>query len=106
MGPTWIYCYGNMDIKGDVSTYNNIPGNLQIIMVPNPITGAAPGYVSLKSQAQLYAFVYAPQSDITMASSADQFGAVIGKTVTMTGGSIIHYDCNLVPATSGVMLVK
>src|SRR5207248_1419989 len=105
LGPVTIYCYGTVTLKGDASTYNNQPKNFNLIMIPDPNTGAAPGLVTLASGSQLYATVYAPQSGVKLSASADLFGSLVGKTITMTGGSAIHYDLSALD-NSGISLVK
>jgi len=105
LGPVTFYCYGTVNLKGDASTYNNQPKNFNVIMVPDPNTGSAPGSVTLASGSQLYATVYAPQSDVKLSASADLFGSLIGKTISMTGGSAIHYDLSAL-SNSGIAIVK
>jgi hypothetical protein len=60
-------------------------------MCPDP-NGQAPGAVSIGSGTSLYANIYAPQSAITMSGNGDIFGTIVGKSVSMTGTSTIHYD--------------
>jgi len=55
--------------------------------MPNPFTGAAPGPVSVSSSSNLYATIYAPQSDITMAGTGNIYGSIVGKTVNVTDDS-------------------
>ena len=96
-GPVTIYVAGNVSLGGHAITRDNIPHNLQIIVVGNGTT------VSLSGGSDLYADVYAPQSAITMSGNGDIFGAIVGKSVSMTGTSAVHYDLSL---RGGVSLVK
>jgi hypothetical protein len=50
--------------------------------------------------------VYAPQSDITLSGSGDIYGSVLGKSISMTGSSAIHYDMNLSGTSGQIALVK
>ncbi|AIY64755.1 DUF7305 domain-containing protein [Pseudoalteromonas piratica] len=43
----------------------------------------------------IYAAVYAPKTDVTVTSSADFMGAILGKTVSVTGSGAFHYDAYL-----------
>jgi len=93
-GPTTIYCYGTFSMSGGTGTYENLPGNLTIIMVPGP-TGAAPGKVTLSGGSALYASVYAPLSPVTVSGGGAIYGSVLGKSIDMSGGSSVHYDLTL-----------
>jgi hypothetical protein len=60
----------------------------------NPSSGS-PRHVSLSGNAQLTAAVYAPGHTVTVVgggSSGHVFGSIVGKTVTMTGVTNLHYD--------------
>ena len=39
--------------------------------------------------------IYAPHSPITFAGGSDFYGAVVGQTITASGGTKIHYDVHL-----------
>lgn len=43
----------------------------------------------------IYAAIYAPKTDVTVTSSADFMGAILGKTVSITGSGAFHYDAYL-----------
>jgi Flp pilus assembly protein TadG len=103
-GETTIYAYGNVDLHGHAVTYGNVPGNLKIVMVPHPVTGAAPGTITVWSTTALYANIYAPQSPITLGGTGDLYGAVLGKSVDMTGTSAIHYDLDYQGAATAVLV--
>jgi hypothetical protein len=104
-GPVVIYCYGTLDVKGNIFTYQSLARNFRLYMIPNPTTGAAPGSASLKSGGEITAIFYAPLSDIVFGSSFDLYGQVIGKSIEMTGSSYIHYDASLA-TNGGLMVVK
>jgi Flp pilus assembly protein TadG len=104
-GPATIYCYGTFNMNGGTSTYGNLPGNLSIVMIPNPTTGAAPGALNIGGNNALYANFYAPQSAITMSGTGDFYGSMVGLSVSMTGTSYIHYDMSL-SGTDGIAIVQ
>lgn len=51
--------------------------------------------ISLSGDFEMYAQIYAPLSDVKIAGSGTLYGAVRGKTITVTGGAGIHYDAAL-----------
>ncbi len=93
-GPTTIYFYGSFSVTGNVQTAANMPKNLKIVAVPAP-DGTPPGPMRIWSGSDLYADIYAPQSDITFGGNGDVFGSVLGKSIDMAGTSAIHYDTSL-----------
>jgi Flp pilus assembly protein TadG len=88
-GPTTIYVTGNFERSGGTVVNNNsrVPGNLEILM-----TG---GTALVTSENAFYGVIYAPNTDVTIDGSADLFGAVVGKTLTLTGTGQGHYDESL-----------
>lgn len=105
-GQVTIYFYGTFSMGGQAATVSNLPKNLKIVGIPNPSTGAAPGSVTIGSQAALYADVYAPQSAITLSGSGAIYGAVVGKSIDMTGTSDIYYDLSNSGGSGVVQMVK
>jgi hypothetical protein len=89
-----IYFKGNVDIAGNgMINSNNQPGDLLLYGV-NPDPGVTP-HVNLGGNGQITAAVYAPGDDVTInggGNSGHVFGSVVGKTVTMTGVTNLHYD--------------
>jgi len=105
-GPTTIYCYGNFSMTGNANTASSIPGNLKIVMVPNPSTGAAPGSVTIGGGAALYASIYAPQSDVSIGGTGSIYGGILGKTINMSGTGDVYYDMSLDSASGTIALVQ
>jgi hypothetical protein len=55
----------------------------------------------------LYASIYGPTSAVTLSGTGDIYGSVLGKSVSMTGTSAIHYDLGIDGVGMGsLMLVK
>jgi Flp pilus assembly protein TadG len=104
-GAATVYVYGYMDIKGTVQTAANVPGNLRFVLVPDTL-GNPPGTINIGSSAAFYASIYAPQSAITLSGTGAIYGAVLGKSVSMTGSSDIYYDLALDPSSNLTRLVK
>lgn len=104
-GPATIYCYGTFAMYGHADTSSNVPGNLKLVMCPTP-SGAAPGNVYIGSSAALYANIYAPQSHVLMSGTGDIYGSVLGRSVSMTGTSAIHYDLSLHPDNGTITLAQ
>jgi hypothetical protein len=89
-----IYFAGNVDVsgKGIINT-NNQPGDLMLYGIQP--SGDLTPHVSLSGNAQISAAVYAPGHDVSVVgggSSGHVFGSIVGKTVTMTGVTNLHYD--------------
>jgi hypothetical protein len=89
-----IYFQGNVDIAGKgVLNPANQPSDLLLYGVQP--TGSVTPHVSLGGNGQISAAVYAPGHDVTInggGSSGHVFGSVVGKTVSMTGVTNLHYD--------------
>lgn len=88
-GPTTIYVTGNLERSGGTMVNNNtqLPANLQFLM-----TG---GTAKVTSNNDFYGVIYAPNTPVTLDGDSDWFGAVVGKTLTMTGSGWAHYDESL-----------
>ena len=92
----------------------NIPSSAKIIAKKQGLTqsglpafrifssykGAGAG-IKISGAGDLYAQIYAPLSDINIAASGNIYGAVRGKTITITGDAGIHYDAALGTANQG-----
>jgi hypothetical protein len=52
--------------------------------------GAQP--VDLSGGSGSFGLLYAPNAPVTMGGGGDWWGAAIGKSLLMTGGSSLHYD--------------
>jgi hypothetical protein len=89
-----IYFAGNIDISGNgILNSNNQPLDIQFYGI-QPASGVSE-HVNLGGNGQIIAAVYAPGHDVTVnggGTSGHVFGSVIGKTVTMTGVTNLHYD--------------
>ena len=89
-----IYFQNNIDISGNgVVNRNNQPSDLLLYGIQPP-AGSTP-HVSLGGNGQITGAVYAPGHTVTVnggGSSGHVFGSVVGKTVTMTGVTNLHYD--------------
>ena len=85
-GETHIYIAGDLVRDGGTSVNNNtqIANNLQIYM-----TG---GTADITSNDAFYGVIYAPETTVRLAGDAQYFGAVVGRTLTVTGTSAGHYD--------------
>jgi len=89
-----IYFAGNVDITGNgVLNSNNQPGDLMLYGIQPP-TGTSE-HVNIGGNSQITASVYAPGHDVSVnggGSNGHVYGSIVGKTVTMTGVSNLHYD--------------
>jgi len=85
-GKTTIYVTGDFDRQGGAIINNNtqLASNLTIMM-----TG---GTASILSDNPFYGTFYAPNTDIFYSGTADFYGAMVGKTLTIQGDATGHYD--------------
>lgn len=89
-----IYFAGNATITGNgLVNINNQPGDLLLYGV-TPLSNAT-RTLNLGGNGQLSAAVYAPDYDVSIHNSGVRgtvSGSFVGKTVTMTGVTDLHYD--------------
>ena len=89
-----IYFAGNADISGNgVMNSNNQPGDLMLYGIQPPMNSSE--HVSISGNSQITASIYAPGHDVTVnggGTNGHVYGSIVGKTVTMTGVSNLHYD--------------
>jgi len=85
-GPTTIYLTGNLDRAGGVLVTNSTQkaDNLKFLM-----TG---GTARVTSTDDFYGVIYAPNTAVTIDGDSNFFGAVVGKTLLITGTATAHYD--------------
>lgn len=89
LGQTNIYLTGDLDRQGGAEINNNtqLASQLRINM-----TG---GNAKINSHNVFYGVIYAPNTDITFNGTADYFGAIVGRTLKITGDATGHYDESL-----------
>jgi hypothetical protein len=99
-GPVRVFVTDQVDISGGmIVNATQSPSNLQIYQQPYALpTGYTP---SVKTAAlaggSASAFVYyGPTTPVTIAGNSDFFGAIVGKSITSSGGAKLHYDKALV----------
>jgi len=76
----------------------NPPRSLPAMSIYSSYNGSG---INLSGDFEMYAAIYAPLSDIKIIGSGTLYGAVRGKTVTVTGGAGIHYDAALGEGSGG-----
>jgi hypothetical protein len=89
-----IYFAGNVDVTGNgILNSNNQPLDLQLFGIQPP--DGLIKHVHLGGNGEISAAVYSPNHDVTInggGTTGHVFGSVVGKTVTMTGVTNLHYD--------------
>lgn len=74
------------------------------------IVGTAPSgttqSVTITGSGALNGVIYAPNADVTLGGSGDMYGAIVGKTVTVGGSGILHYDVQLANKALGQPYVR
>ncbi len=87
-GPVVIKLTGKLNGSGgSFANPTYVPANLRI---ESSFTGA--GGVALSGGSGAYLTVYAPGTGVTLSGGSPLFGALLGKTLTASGGADIHYD--------------
>jgi Flp pilus assembly protein TadG len=88
-GNTNIFVTGNYTLAGGAYIVNTtmLASNLEFYM-----TG---GSANITSDTTFYGVVYAPNTDVTVNASGDFYGAIVGKTLSVSGGGLGHYDESL-----------
>ncbi len=95
-----VYTNGNVAMGGNgVANANSNAASCVIFG-----TATSSQTVSISGNGQLVAAVYAPTATITMnggGSSGNIMGSIVGRTISMTGGSAFHYDESLSNFSAG-----
>jgi hypothetical protein len=104
-GPVTVFVSGDVGTVRSVSTFQSLPKNFKLV-----VTSASNFDIDIAvgSNRDVFADVYAPNSDLSLTGSADLYGRVIARSISMGGTSGIHIDESLAPpqTSSGVALVK
>jgi hypothetical protein len=89
-----IYFAGNVDINGNgVLNSNNQPSDFLLYGIQPPTNTSE--HVNIGGNSQITASIYAPGHDVSVngaGTNGHVYGSTVGKTVTMTGVSNLHYD--------------
>ena len=90
-GPVSINLTGQLNAGGgSFANTTHVPANLQIASSYAGSNGA-----SLNGGAEAFLTVYAPRTDVTVSGNSSLFGAVLGKTLTVSGTPDVHYDSTM-----------
>jgi Flp pilus assembly protein TadG len=99
-GPVTIYVSGDFTLTGGSDVYQGKAQNLKVVLL-NPSTS-----VKLTGNTAIYADLYAPLSNVTYTGTADFFGQMVGKSLTLTGNAGIHYDESMTGSKHKIVTVK
>jgi hypothetical protein len=93
-----IYTDFDVDITGD-STGNggvdNQSGQATGLQIWGTATSASTQSIKIAGNGTLSAIVYAPNASVTLVGNGEVYGAMVGKTVHVTGNANFHYDESL-----------
>ncbi len=87
----WVDMTGNVLVNNINGTSNPLPSNFKIFVIGD-------GDVDLGGGSAMYGHIYAPESDVVLHGTGNEFGlfgGVVGKTVDIKGNSAIHVDENI-----------
>lgn len=87
-GPVTIRLTGVLNTAGgSMVNATQVPSKLQFASSYNGING-----VTIAGNTAAYLSIYAPKTSVTVTGGSPVFGALLGKTLTITGNSQVHYD--------------
>jgi hypothetical protein len=81
---------------GGIANGNCCASNFEMIGLPSCKT------ITYSGSAGYTGTIYGPEASVTLSGGADVSGAVVGNTITLSGGSNFHYDEALGASTNGV----
>lgn len=100
-GPVTIYVLGNISISGNtkINDILKIPGNLNIIGGPQTTSVSITGLGSGSSGA--YFTLYAPAANVNISGNGNSalYGSVVSSSLSISGGTAIHFDQSLKNST-------
>jgi hypothetical protein len=83
-GPAVLYVE-KLEVKGTILTYQNLPGNLQIL-------GINKGEVKIGGNTSVYANIYTPQGKAEVKDNSAIFGSLIAHEFKTGQNARLHYD--------------
>jgi hypothetical protein len=90
-GPVMINLTGALSASGgSLVNTTSVPSNLQIASSYTGNNG-----VAITGNTNAYLTIYAPGTNVTVTGGSPVFGALLGKTLTISGNSQVHYDIQL-----------
>ena len=100
-GPTVFYITGStfFTFNNTVNTYQNVPANLKF-----EVTGAC--NVTYDFDTSCYAVLYAPLATVGTQGYADDYGAIVGKTLYLQAGWHVDDALGGAGVTGAVVTVK
>ena len=84
-GPTTLYVTGNFrSTDAALNNTSRLPTNLRVL--------SSGERVEISGRQAFFGLIYAPGADVAIRGDFEYHGAVIGKTVTVTGARAVHFD--------------
>lgn len=99
VNPVKIYVNGSIDATGG-GAIRNTSGKPALLQIYGTDTSTS---ISLSGGTASYFTIYAPRAALNLSGGSPYYGAFVGDTVRLVGGSAIHYDeavAGIVPPTS------
>ena len=93
-----LYCSGDMSMSGH-GMVNSTAKPVNVAIWGTKPAGSTQT-ITLGGSSAFIGTVYAPNGNISQSGSADIYGALIGNSVTLSGGCEFHYDVQLEGAAS------
>ena len=87
-GPTTIYLTGDMDITGAGTLHTSQdPSDLTIISTGN--------IIKITGNDEFYGSILAPYAEVELKGTSNYYGAIVGRTVKISGNFSFHVDTSL-----------
>lgn len=89
-GTVTVYLTGDLKVSGNTVVGVTTDPTLMAFKVSS--TGGATLEGTITGSTQFYGSLYGPKADIDITGNAEVYGAIIAKTVTVSGSADLHYD--------------
>ncbi len=90
-GQLELYVTGDCNVGGNgIVNDSGLPSNL-VVYSTHESSGESNGF-TLSGNSAFYGAVYAPNANLAVTGDGDIYGALVGKTVNVSGNGDIHYD--------------
>jgi len=85
-----LYVGGSINISGNGIVNQTL--SPRALTIYGTATCSAANY---SGNSVLYGSLFAPKANIAISGGSGLYGSVVGKSVTISGGSVVHYDESL-----------
>lgn len=85
-----LFVQGNVHLAGNgLANQNPQPGTFQLWGTNDTVGGQS---ILLAGNGALKGAIYAPEGDVSIVGNGDVMGAIVGRSIQLTGNATFHYD--------------